>query len=107
MRTRLKAASVQTDPGSPKKEPETTSSGSPKVLPKQEPGCTKFFSSGEIQSENVLRDDPKLFFNCGVMMTFFTIRKSKKARAPRRLRALLKDVPYVETKRVKKTGHAE
>ena len=65
--------------------------------------CTRFYSSGEIPSENVMRDDPKLFFNCGVMMTFFTIRKSKKARAPRRLRALIKDVPYVPPpKRVKK-----
>jgi hypothetical protein len=60
---------------------------------------TRLFYSGEIPIENFMRQRPKEFENCGIMLTFYTLRQSIKARPARRLKGMVKNSPYQDGKR--------
>lgn len=65
---------------------------------------TRLFFSGEIPIENFIRERPQEFQNCGIMLTFYTLRQSKVARPARRLKGMIKNRPYQDGKR--RTGKA-
>jgi hypothetical protein len=55
---------------------------------------TKMYFSGEFELENYIRENPKDFEHCNVMLTYWTIRFSGTGKAARRLRCLIKNKPY-------------
>lgn len=64
-------------------------------------GRTRLFFSGEIPIENHMREHPQDFPNCGIMLTFFTLKQSKAARPSRRLEGIITNEPYKDGKKRK------
>ena len=58
--------------------------------------CTRMFFSGHSTIENFMRQRAAEFHNCGIMLTYYTLRQSNTTQIAQRYRGLLKGKPYRE-----------